>query len=179
MVVVGTSGSGKSTLAQKLAVELGHACIDLDDLHWGPAWTPKPEARFHELVATAAAASRWVIAGNYGKVRDLVWPRATCIVWLNYSFATVMTRSVRRSIRRIWRQEALFAGNRETFQRTFLSRDSILLWVISTFARRRREMAALRAGGRYGHLVWIECRAPRDADAVLARCRSGGPASAP
>ncbi len=172
VVVVGSSCSGKSTFARALSLASGHAWFDLDELHWGPDWTPKPHAQFRQLVDAAAAQPRWVVAGNYGKVRDLVWPRATCVVWLNYSFATVFRRALRRSIRRIWRQEELFAGNRESFRRTFLSRRSILLWVVTTFRRRRREMNELRASDQYRQLRWIECRRPRDAEELLERLRT-------
>ena len=167
IVIVGTSCSGKSTLGRSLSSQLGHAYVDLDDLHWGPNWTPKPDPQFRQLIDAAIRNPRWVVAGNYGKVRDSLWSRATCIIWLNYSFPTVFGRAIRRSIKRIWNREELFAGNRESFRRSFLSRKSILLWVIATFRRRRRELKGLQLNAAYRDLHWIECRNPRDARDLL------------
>ena len=43
VLVAGTSGSGKTTLARVIAAELDLPCVELDALHHGPAWTPRPE----------------------------------------------------------------------------------------------------------------------------------------
>jgi len=167
ILVVGTSCSGKSTFGRSLSSQFGHAYVDLDELHWGPNWTPKPDPQFRQLIDAAISNPRWVVAGNYGKVRDLLWSRATCIIWLNYSFPTVFGRAIRRSIKRVWNKEELFSGNRESFRRSFLSRKSILLWVITTFRRRRRELNDLRLNTAYRDLHWVECRHPSDARDLL------------
>jgi hypothetical protein len=85
----------------------------------------------------------------------------------NYGFVTIFARALRRTFRRIISREPLFAGNGETMQRAFFSRDSILLWVITTFHRRRRDYASLRKGGEFGGLEWIELRRPAEAEAFL------------
>jgi adenylate kinase family enzyme len=169
VVVVGSSCSGKSTFARALSRQLGHALIDLDELHWGPNWTPKAESDFRRLADAAARNRYWVAAGNYNIVRDLVWPRATGVIWLNYSFPIVFGRALRRTLHRVWHREELFSGNRESLSGTFLSRDSILLWVITSFRRRRKEFATLRSTAAYPHLHWIECRRPCDVDQLLTR----------
>lgn len=168
IVVIGTSGSGKTTFAAKIAPLLGVVPCDIDDLHWQPNWTETPKDEFHRRLQAAAAGERWVISGNYGAARDLVWPRATAIIWLNYSFATVFWRVLRRTVRRAITQEPVCNGNRESIRLSFFSRDSVLLWVITTFRRRREEYARLRAGSSYPHLEWIEFRRPRDAERFLA-----------
>jgi hypothetical protein len=96
-----------------------------------------------------------------------VWPRAGAVVWLNYSFATVLWRVFVRSLRRMATKKVLWNGNRESFRRTFLSRDSILLWVISAYHRRRREYAALRASGAFAEIEWIELRRPAETNRFL------------
>ena len=166
-VVVGTSCCGKTLFSRQLARCLGYPCIELDELYWGPGWTPKPESEFRRLVGAAASAPRWIADGNYGRVRDLLWPRATTVVWLNYGFVTVLFRALRRTLHRIASGERLWHGNRESLVRSFISRDSILVWVMSTFHRRRREFEALRAGGYYPHLSWVEFRRPSDAKRYL------------
>jgi hypothetical protein len=49
---------------------------------------------------------------------------------------------LRRTLRRVVSQEELWNGNRESW-RMMLSRDSILLWFLHTYWRRRREYPAL------------------------------------
>lgn len=167
VVVVGTSCCGKTMFARQLAQSLGSPCIELDELYWAPNWTPKPDSEFRRLVEIAASAPRWVTEGNYGRIRDVLWPRATTIVWLNYSFITVFRRALRRTSRRIIVRESLWHGNRESFARSFLSRESILVWVITTFNRRRKEFETLRASGKHPHLSWVEFRRPWDAESYL------------
>ena len=163
IVVVGTSCCGKTAFSRELARYQDCALVELDELFWGPHWTPKPESDFRRLTAIAAATPRWVTDGNYGRVRDVLWPRATSIIWLNYGFFTVMFRALRRTISRNITKEELWHGNRESFARSFFSRESILIWVITTFHRRRRELHALRASDKYPHLSWIEFRTPSEA----------------
>jgi len=43
VVVVGTSCAGKTTFARRLAGIVGAAHVELDALHWGPLWTPRPD----------------------------------------------------------------------------------------------------------------------------------------
>jgi len=171
VVVIGSSCAGKSTFACALAASRGCPLIELDELYWSPDWTPKPQVEFLALVACAAEGERWVAAGNYGLTRDALWGRATTIVWLNFSLPRVFWRGLRRTVARVVSGQALFHGNRESFRRSFLSRDSILWWILTTFHRRQREFAALRGAGAFAHLQWHEARDPREADAILRRLR--------
>src|SRR5882757_7258235 len=113
VVVVGSSCSGKSTMARELAAIMGAKHVELDDLYWGPSWTPKPEAAFLALAAAATSSGSWVVAGNYALARPVIWPRATTIVWLNYGYLRMLWRALARSVRRLAKREALFHGNRE------------------------------------------------------------------
>ena len=168
VVVVGSSGCGKSRFARDLAQLLGQPAVELDELQWAPNWTEKPEDEFRRLVSSAAAAPRWVVDGNYSRMRDVLWPRATTIVWLNFGFLTVFHRALRRTVQRILTNEPYWHGNRESVRRAFFSRDSILVYVVSTFHRRRRQYTELRASGKYSHLSWIVFRRPADARRFLA-----------
>lgn len=172
IVVVGSSCAGKSTFAQALADARGCPRIELDALYWGPHWQPKPTGEFRRLVDAASGGDTWVADGNYGGVRELLWPRAAAIVWLNYSYPRVLWRALTRTVVRCIRREPLWHGNRETVWRSFFTKESILVWVVTTFHRRRREFDALRASGRFEHLTWIEFRHPRQAAAWLAEART-------
>ena len=79
--------------------------VELDAIHWLPGWEPRPREAFRALVGEAAAQPAWVMDGNYGTVRDLLWPRATAAIWLNYPFATVMGRALRRTVKRAFTGE--------------------------------------------------------------------------
>jgi adenylate kinase family enzyme len=169
VAVVGTSGAGKTTFAARLAAALGSAHIELDALHWLPEWQERPDEDFRRLVVEAVAAGAWVADGNYAQARDLIWPRATSIVWLNYAFPIVFGRVAWRTCRRVVRRERLFAGNRESLFRALATRDSILWWTITTFAARRREFRALSQAGSLTGAAWLEFRRPAEADSLLAR----------
>ena len=167
-IVIGTSGTGKTTFARQLAQAIGAPHTEMDALYWGPDWTPHPLAQFRAAVDAASAGERWVIDGNYTAVRDLLWPRATHIVWLDYSRLRVFSQVLRRTLQRGVRQTPLWAGNRESLGRAFFSRDSILLWSLTTFDKNRRRYADLRAHGAWPQLQWVALPNPRQAHAWLA-----------
>ena len=165
VAVVGTTGSGKTTLAARLALCLGLPHTELDALHWDADWTPSP--LFRERVAGALQAPRWVVDGNYGVVRDIVWGRADTLVWLDYPFHVVMRQLTRRTSRRVLRQETLWNGNRERFWAQFASRDSIFLWALRTHWAKRRKYETLLADPRYAHLTLVRLHTPKEMRAWL------------
>jgi adenylate kinase family enzyme len=170
IVVVGTSAAGKSTLAAELAMLLGVARVELDALFWGPGWQARPHDEFLRLVDAATRGAAWVADGNYGSVRAHLWPRATTVLWLNYGLPVVLWRGLRRTLLRVFTQQELWHGNRESAARAFFSRDSILWWILGTHGRRKQELAALRAERRFA-VDWIEFRHPREAAAWLCSLR--------
>src|SRR5512138_642964 len=154
VVVVGTSSVGKSTFARALAARAALPYVELDELYWSAGWRTKSTEEFARLVDSGTRSQTWVVDGNYSVVRELLWPRANVIVWLNYGFARTLWRGLRRSIARMIRGTELWHGNRESFRMTFFSKESILLWIVTTHAQRRRDYPVLRASGRYPHLAW-------------------------
>jgi adenylate kinase family enzyme len=174
VVVIGTSCCGKTTFAKQLARILQYPHIELDSLYWAPNWTPKPKDEFTRLVKDAVSGDYWVIDGNYRVVRDAIWPRATSVIWLNYAFATVLTRALVRTFRRSLFQEQLYSDNRETLARAFFTRDSIWWWVVSTFKGRRLRYQRLRETKTFPQLEWIEFRKARDAERFLRELESTG-----
>jgi adenylate kinase family enzyme len=172
VAVVGTSCSGKTTLARKIAGIKGIPHIELDAIHWGRDWTPKPidklRAEIHDLVAQ----DEWVIDGNYSKLRDIIWPRATHLVWLNLPFPRVFWRALSRTTKRVLTQEELWGGNRETLRLVLFDRDSILWWVIQTHRRNAREYRRLIESGEYDHLQVYELRSPGASESLLGDLRA-------
>ncbi len=165
--VIGTSGSGKTTVARRIAAAHGIPHVELDALHWEPAWREAPLDVFRTRVVDALSPAAWVVDGNYSKVRDLVHARIDTLVWLDLPFALVMLRVTLRTLRRALNREVLWSGNRESFRQSFLSRESVILWSLQTWARNRRRYSALFASPACAHLRRIRLRSPAEVEAWL------------
>ena len=113
VVVVGTSGAGKTTLAGELARVLDVSHVELDAYRHGPNWTETPDDIFRQKVSDALTGYDWVVDGNYSVARDIVWARATTLVWLDYPFYVTFSRLFRRTMRRYFKRTELWNGNRE------------------------------------------------------------------
>ena len=167
IVVVGSSCSGKTTFTRALSAKLRRTHIELDTLYWQPNWTERPAGEFRALIEEAISTKAWIVDGNYSVARDLVWPNATTIIWLNYSFTRILYQGLKRTIHRVVTKEELFAGNVETFRQSFLSTNSILLWVITTFHSRRARYRQLLHDELSQKAQVIEFKHPREAEAFL------------
>ena len=172
VAVIGTSCAGKTTFARSLGRLLDFPHIELDAFHWLPNWIERPDDEFCALTARAISQDCWVLDGNYTVVRELVWSRATTLVWLNYSFPTVLWRALTRTFRRSVTKEEIFAGNRESLRMALLSRDSILWWVVSTFYPRRKQYRQLFDAATFPQLDYLEFRNPSDGRLFLNRFKS-------
>lgn len=169
IVIIGTTSSGKTTLAKRLADRIHADFIDLDDLHWEPDWQEAPLDVFRERVRTATSSNVWVVAGNYRIVRDLVWPQAQAIIWLDYPFPIVFWRLIKRTLYRTITKEKLFAGNVESLQKQlkFWSQDSLIHWLFKTYWRRKRETPLLLSQLEHAHLTSLHFKHPRETEAWL------------
>ena len=165
--VVGTIGSGKTTFARKASsiIEVPH--IELDGLHWEPNWVEAPNALFRERVTRSLQADSWIVDGNYHQVRDIVWSRANTVVWLDYPFKIIMGRLAKRTLRRILTRERLWNGNQEHFRNLF-SKDSVFLWAVKTYRRRRRQYPELLSRPDHSHLTLVRLRSPKEASQFLS-----------
>ena len=168
--VVGTIGSGKTTFARKTSKLLDAPHIELDALHWEPNWVEAPNDLFRERVKQSIQGDTWVADGNYHQVRDIVWSRADTVVWLDYPFRTIIARLTKRTLRRIRTHEQLWNGNQEHI-RGLLTRDSLFLWAIRTYRRRRRQYPMLLSKPENSHLTVVRLRSPREATGFLSTLR--------
>jgi adenylate kinase family enzyme len=170
IVIVGTTSSGKSTLAKRLAEKLELDFIELDALHWEPNWTEAPDEVFRTRVERATQAEAWVVAGNYHAVRDLVWPRAEAVVWLDYPFLLVFWRLLTRTLRRAITREVLWNGNIEPFWLHFKlwSDESLFHWLFQTYWRRKREFPVLFSAPEHTHLRIVHLKSAIDTNDWLA-----------
>ena len=167
MVIIGSTSSGTSTLAEQLANRFGFHFIDLDALHWEPNWQEAPLEVFRERVSFATQAPAWVLAGNYHIVRDLIWPQAEAIIWLDYSLPRIFWQLTRRTFTRWWKNELLWGTNYENLWMHFKlwSDESLFHWLFKTYWRRKREYPILFAMPEYQHLKLIRFGHPRETDA--------------
>lgn len=152
IVVVGVTGSGKTTTAARLSCLLGIPHVELDALHWLPNWKAADREVFRQRVSEALSGASWVVDGNYGKTRDIIWGRADTLVWLDYSLPVVLAQLFWRTMQRIITREELWGSNRETIRGTFFSRDSLFLWALQTYPQHRRTYPELLASPEYTHL---------------------------
>lgn len=151
VVVLGTSGAGKSTVARTIAELISAEHVELDGLHHGPNWTPRPVEDFVGKVEELAGGPRWVVDGNYfDRVGARLWPRADLIVWLDLPLYVTIPRIIRRTVLRIIHRTELWNGNREQWS-ALMGRESLLVWAVKSQRRHRRELpgrlAALTALG--------------------------------
>ena len=168
--VVGTSGSGKTTLARQLAERLNCLHVELDAIHWQPNWQGLDAETFRKQVSEATSGTAWIIDGNYGTVRDIIWERAEVIVWLDYPLWLLVWRVFRRGVQRSLTREDLWnTGNRESLRQQLLSRDSLILWVLKTYRRRKRQIPAVLAKPEYAHLKLVRLHSPKETERWLAQ----------
>jgi adenylate kinase family enzyme len=162
VAIVGTTGSGKSVLAARLGNTLSLPPIELDALFWMPDWQPALVELFRHRVETATSGDRWIVAGNYAQVRDLVWGRADTLIWLDFPLRTVLWRLLRRTVRRIVAREDLWrTGNHESWRTAFFSRHSILLWALKTHRKNGERFRADIGSDAWGDLEVHVFRSPR------------------
>jgi adenylate kinase family enzyme len=171
IIVLGVTGSGKSTLAAELARRLGAPRIELDAFNWEPNWTPAQSEVFRERVRQSVAGDAWVVDGNYRQSRDLIWPRAQTIIWLDYPLPVIYARLLRRTLWRTLARVELWSGNRERLWPQFFTRDSLFVWAITSQPRQRREYPLIPTLPEYAHVTFIHLRSPRATTRWLAGLR--------
>jgi hypothetical protein len=81
----------------------------------------------------------WIIDGNSRLVGEIIWTRATVLIWLDFALPTVIRHVLTRTISRLASGSDFSGGMRESWMRTFFSRDSILLRSVKSWALWRRE----------------------------------------
>ncbi|WP_432941432.1 hypothetical protein ACQPXM_33600 [Kribbella sp. CA-253562] len=171
VVVIGVAGSGKSTVARALSERLDAPHIELDAIFWQPNWTKLDEDEFAARVAAATATGPWIADGNYSqRIRQITWPAADTIVWLDLPRPVIMWQLLRRTIHRTRTGTELWNGNHERALKDQLSRDpakSILLWSWRTYTPTKREYAEAMNDPRYAQVTFVRLKSRRQIRKVL------------
>lgn len=173
IVVFGASGSGKSTLGRWLGERLRLTCTDLDDLHWRPGWIEAPTDEFRNAVDRVTGGPRWVVAGNYDEARDLIWPRADTLVWLDLALPLVLWRTTMRVFRQARSGESICNGNRQAIGALLFGSDPLLGYTLRTYHARRREWPAALHLAQHAKAKAFRLRTPRQVAAWQACIQEG------
>lgn len=164
VVVIGTSGSGKSTLAERLAARYGLEHLELDAYVHGPKWTTVPPDQYRRELEERMTGGRWVCDGNYfDRTVDWLWPRADTAVWLDMPLWRILTRLVRRSVRRIVTREELWNGNREELS-ALIGRDSVVSWAMQSHRSHTAELPGRLAKLRQDGIATVRLRSPSEVE---------------
>ncbi len=174
ILILGRTGSGKTTLARELAglVDVPH--VELDSLYFGPSFSTAPLPVLRERTSAAIAGERWVTDGNKKAVRDLVWPRADTVVWLDYPVAVSLWRLGRRAVWRTSKIKAEASGaspssSSSSVPRQMLSAAKGVLTALRSHRGQRREYPLMFARPENQHLAVVRLRSPRATRRWLAR----------
>jgi adenylate kinase family enzyme len=175
IVIIGRTGSGKTTLARELAAALDMPHVELDALYFGPDFSTVPLAVLRERTSAALAGNRWVTDGNKSAVRDLVWPRADTIIWLDYSLVVSLWRLGKRALWRtsVLRAQAAETGEKRKLPKQFLSGARGVLRALRSHMGQRREYPKLFAQPENQHLAVVRLGSPRATHRWLSRVIGG------
>lgn len=163
LLILGRTGSGKTTLARALAAALKVPHIELDALYFGPDLSTVPLEVLRERTTAAIAGDKWVTDGNKGAVRDLVWPRADTVVWLDYRLAVSLCRLARRALARTsgLKKQAKATGSLGSPSSQALLAAKGVLTALWSHRGQRRRYPKMFSDPANQHLAVVRLRSPR------------------
>ena len=174
IVVLGRTGSGKTTLARQLAASRGVPHVELDSLYFGADLSTVPLPVLRQRTMDAVAGDRWVTDGNKSAVRDLVWPRADTVVWLDYPWRVSLWRLGKRALRRTSTLAVSAAGDGDggaLFPQLFAASKGVLT-ALRSHRGQRGEFPRLFAQAENRHLAVVRLRSSRATRTWLERVHS-------
>ena len=170
VVVAGATGSGKTTMARRIGAALELPVTEMDALHHGPEWTPRPE--FMHDVESFSSADAWVSEWQYPGAREVLGDRADTMVWLDVATPVTMMRVVRRTVSRRLRDEELWNGNKEAPLHTvFTDPEHIVRWAWRTRHLLRELVPEVET--THPELVIVRLRDRSDVDRFVTRLSAG------
>ena len=168
VLIAGVTGSGKTTLARRVAQRWNLVHHEIDALHHGPNWTPRPE--FLDDVRAFAETSRWVTEWQYtSKGTDSILPvRADLLLWLDYPYQLVRRRLLRRTLKRRVLRTRLWNDNVEPTlwsREAWTGENDIMRWQKATRHKWDERMPRIEA--EFPHLTVVRLRHPRETERWL------------
>lgn len=167
--VVGTSGSGKSTFSRMLADKLDYPHLEMDAMFWKPNWQESTDQEFFATLESKLADEHWVLDGNYNRTVPIKWQHVDTVVWIDYSFSRTLYQAVKRAFLRSITKQELWpqTGNVESFRKSFLSKDSVILWTLKTYKSHRTRYQQAISNPEYCHINFIRITSPKKAKAFV------------
>jgi hypothetical protein len=163
VLILGRTGSGKTTLGRELAAALDVPHVELDALYFGPDLSTVPLPVLRERTTAAIADDEWVTDGNKSAVRDLVWPRADTVVWLDYPLVVSLWRLGRRAVWRtsVLKEQTSSSGGSGSLARQMFSAATGVLTALRSHRGQRRRYPRMFAEPANRHLAVVRLRSPR------------------
>ncbi|ELV8626885.1 adenylate kinase [Vibrio cidicii] len=167
--VIGSSASGKSTFSKQLAARLGCPYIEMDRLFWQADWQETDDETFFSKISQATDGDAWVLDGNYSRTQNVKWQHVDTIIWLDYSRWRTTYQAVKRAWMRSWTQQELWpgTGNRESFSKSFFSRNSIIWWSIKNYRKNRVKYLLLKEELQSSPIGFVHLTTPKMAEQFL------------
>jgi hypothetical protein len=115
-----------------------------------------------------------VLDGNYTRTIPIKWEKIDLVVWLDYSFPRTLFQAVKRAVARSWSREELWegTGNRESFRRSFFSKESIIWWTITTHGKMRARYEKILAEERFSHIQFVRLKSHAEAETFLREMKA-------
>ena len=163
--VVGTSGSGKTTFSKKLSQILNIPYVEMDSVFWGPDWHLPTDEEFFIKLKSRLNLHSWILDGNYTRTIPIKWKDINIVIWLDFSFLLTLCRVIKRAVSRSFSQKELWkdTGNKESFKKMLFSKESIVLWMITSYKRVSKNYLNLSNNPKYSHITFIRIKSPHQA----------------
>ncbi len=132
--------------------------VELDALYWESGWKESALEVFQRRIEQSLAAESWVVDGNVGKVREVIWSRADTVIWINLPLRTIRFRFFLRSFRRAITREELWNGCRESLKHSIFQRNSLLMWILKSHSRKQETYPLLMKDPAYSKVRFHHLR---------------------
>ncbi|WP_432459653.1 adenylate kinase [Agarivorans sp. QJM3NY_25] len=168
--IIGTSGSGKTAFSKQLAKALAYPHYEMDAMFWKSNWTKSTDPQLFAAITAVTEQENWVLDGNYNRTIPVKWAHVDTVIWLDYSLRRTLFQAVRRALSRSLHRQELWqgTGNRESFRKNFMSRDSIILWTLRTYRSNQRYYQQLMHTNTYQHIKFIRLSCPKQTSKFIA-----------
>jgi len=162
--IIGTTGSGKSYLAKSLSEILEYPYVQIDQLFWKSNWQETLDEELFPKLVKAISGDVWILDGNYSRTNKIKWDRADTIIWVDFGYSRTLLQLLKRTISRAISRKELWpgTGNTESFSKSFMSTDSILVWFLRCYHKNRIRYSKLMQSTEYSHIQMVRLKSPNE-----------------
>jgi adenylate kinase family enzyme len=168
IVIVGASGAGKSSLAEELSCILRIPCFELD----GSTEQDRPESDLQAYVHRIAGLEAWIVPADYTSIRQILWPRAEAILWLDYPLPFALTRLARREFTVYLIQKVFVRQTYSNFWMKYLNKLQAFRRAFYMHRRNRRNLLSLLQQKEFTHIVLLRFKKPAQTSAWVSELKN-------